>query len=520
MASAPSGTAADVLATSTLAEEADDGSSLARAGLAMGVATLAMAAASGLQAVAYLASFGVTARTDAFFAAFALYAVFGIFCQSIRVTSVPLLVGDSGVMRGRAYAATLAIIAVPVVIACGPLAGPLASVLAPGVNESARQVTVDGLHVLGGAMVLQLGAAGAATLLGVWHRFDLVAGAYMAGALAGCVSYFLVQGPAQELALGWSMLVMAVVTAGWMFVGLERARTLRDPGGVPGPASLAGKAGVILGRTVVYFVINGLFMVTLAFVSRASPGDATVLSYAYLFVSYLVAGTGVAVGIARTPDMTRGAKDDWDEVVADTVPHGFRYAILVSAPAVAALVTGGAALTREIVPDGFSAGDVANLRSFAALLAPWLLAALLVNYLLPALFALGRARLVNTLALPVVVLHVAATLLAQSLFGVRGVVGAFFVAPLVFGAALLAVGAGDRARQATLQLLRDAAVFVGFAALAFAASSGICLALPGGFIRSIGTVLLGSGLYLAGIAMVAGHQLQVLLAARKSKAGA
>ncbi|HVD57780.1 MAG TPA: lipid II flippase MurJ, partial [Thermoleophilaceae bacterium] len=442
----------------------------ARAGMVVALATLAMAAASGVQAVAYLSSFGTTDRTDAFFAAFALYTVFGVFCQSIRVTSVPLLVGPDRTLRGREYAATLALIAVPVAVVCFALAEPVAGLLAPGVSPAARETTESALRILGPAMILQLAAAGQATLLGIWDRFDIVAQGYVAGAAAGVVSYFVVVGPAGELALGWSMLTMAVVTAGWMTAGLARARTERRPGRLPGPKRLSRDAGRILGRTLVYFVINGLFLITLAYVSNSSAGDATVLSYAYLFVSYLVAGTGVAVGISRVPDMTRGAKSDWDEVVADTVPHGFRYAVMVSAPAVAALVAAGAPLVSELVPAGLPTESAATLALFAALLAPWLAGALVVNFLLPALFALGRERLVNALAVPLVMLHVAVTAAGDALWGAEGAVAAMCVAPIVFGSVLLAVGAGGRRRTAALQILRDAVTFMGLAGAAFGAA--------------------------------------------------
>src|SRR3954462_15026869 len=66
----------------------------AHAGVAMAVATLAMGLTSGIQALLYLSSFGIGGRTDGFFIAFALYTSFGVFSQSIRVTSAPLLVGD------------------------------------------------------------------------------------------------------------------------------------------------------------------------------------------------------------------------------------------------------------------------------------------------------------------------------------------------------------------------------------------------------------------------------------------
>src|SRR6476469_7391769 len=66
----------------------------AHAGVAMAIATVAMGATSGIQALLYLSSFGINGRTDGFFVAFALYTSFGVFSQSIRVTSAPLLVGE------------------------------------------------------------------------------------------------------------------------------------------------------------------------------------------------------------------------------------------------------------------------------------------------------------------------------------------------------------------------------------------------------------------------------------------
>ena len=495
-------------------------SKAARAGAAMGLATLAMAGASAIQAVLYLSSFGLTARTDAFFAAFSLYTVFGVFTQSIRITAVPLLVGRDREMGPRDFAATLLVIAVPVALMCGPFADALAGLLAPGVSEADQELTQDALHILGGAMILQLAAAGAATVLGVWDRFGAVAAGYMAGALAGLVTYLVAEPSTGELTLGWSMLVMAVVTAGWMAGGLLQARTPGQRGQIAPPARQAGMAGRILGRTVVYFVFNGLFLVTLAFASRANAGDATVLSYAYLFVSYLVAGTGMAVGVSRVPDMTRGAETDWDEVVADTVPHGFRYAMLLCAPAVGALVAGGAALVGELVPESLPPDDVDTLRTFAALLVPWMIGALLVNLALPALFALGRGRLVNIVALPVVALHLLVTLAADRLFGVEGAVGAFFVAPLAFAVFLAAAGVGRRRARVAAEVVSDALVFTGLAALAFSLGALVAALLPDGPAEAAAAVVVGSVLYVAGLRVAAPHQMEVLLGARRSRAAA
>src|SRR3954453_1824765 len=83
----------------------------AHAGVAMAVATLAMGATSGIQALLYLSSFGIDGRPDVFFIAFALYTSFGVFSQSIRVTSAPLLVGARPRLKPVELAVALAAIA-------------------------------------------------------------------------------------------------------------------------------------------------------------------------------------------------------------------------------------------------------------------------------------------------------------------------------------------------------------------------------------------------------------------------
>jgi hypothetical protein len=89
----------------------------ARAGMAMSIATFVMAAASGLQAVLYLSKFGTNARTDGFFVAFAVYTTFGVFSQTLRLTSVPLLVEPRAKLSVREFAGALVLLAMPVLIA-------------------------------------------------------------------------------------------------------------------------------------------------------------------------------------------------------------------------------------------------------------------------------------------------------------------------------------------------------------------------------------------------------------------
>ena len=492
----------------------------ARAGLAMSLATFAMAAASGIQAVLYLGRFGTNARTDGFFVAFALYSTFGVFSQSLRVTSVPMLVQPGARLSVGRFAAVLGCVALGVIALTVPLAGPLSHLIAPGLKPVGRHVTAAALPVLGVAMALQLIASGGATVLAIRDRFTTIAGAYMSGALAGLVMFLVLMGSAGVQTLGWSMLSMSIVTSGWMLVGVRRsgglgealARSVADTRS--SIVRLAHDCWLVLGRTAIYLTFNVLFVITLAFASRSTAGGTTVLSYAYLFASYLVAGTGMALGMSSIPDMTREARTQASAVVAAAVPRGFRYAMMLVAPAMAVLIVCGAPLVHDILPKSLSSAQVGTLRTFTALLIAWTLAALLVNFLLPVLLALGRSRLLGQLAVPLVLVHIACTAAAAALFGVDGAVGAFWIAPTLLASILVSSGAGrSYAGQLARELAGDATRFIGLAAVSFALGWALGSAFPAGLAQAAVAGVLGGVLYLGGLRFVARPQLEMLLRA-------
>jgi peptidoglycan biosynthesis protein MviN/MurJ (putative lipid II flippase) len=307
------------------------------------------------------------------------------------------------------------------------------------------------------------------------------------------------------------MLAMGAVTCVGMLAGVKASGWLGARGTGVRVRTLVADAGVLLARTIAYLAFNVLFVITLSFASRAAVGDVTVLSYAYLFASYLVAGTGMALGMGRIPEMTRGARSESARVIADTVPQGFRYAVLVVAPALAALITAGAPLIHEVFPASLNAEGVHNLRTFAALLAPWTVAALLVNFLMPAMFALGRTKLVNALAVPLVVGHVAITALMTWLLGTDGAVAAFFVAPLALGVTLLIAGSRRIAASLAAEMARDALRFFVLAAVAFGAGELVATSVGSGLPASLAAGLIGSALYVGAIFVFARRQVEVLV---------
>jgi peptidoglycan biosynthesis protein MviN/MurJ (putative lipid II flippase) len=479
-----------------------------------------MAATSGVQAVLYLGRFGTNARTDGFFVAFALYSTFGVFSQSLRLTSVPLLVGPHARLDGARFAAVLGCVAAVVLTLTLPLAGVLAQLLAPGLSAAGRAVTATALPVLGGAMVLQLWASGGATMLAINGRFITIARAYIAGALTGLAAFLALMESAGVQTLGWSMLAMSAVTCAWMAIGVRRSHGLAGARVAGAPRARAvvlervRDCGIVLSRTVIYLAFNVLFVITLAFASRSAAGGTTVLSYAYLFASYLVAGTGMALGMSSIPDMTREAQTQGRALLAATVPRGFRYAMLIVAPLLAGLIACGAPLIHALLPGSLSAGQVGTLRTFAALLVPWTVAALLVNFLLPVLLALGRARLLGALAPMVLLAHLALAAIASSLLGVDGVVAVFWVAPAGLAAALLAAALGrDHVVALARELGADTLRFLALAALSFGIGWAVSGIVRASAPQAALTGTLGGALYLAGLWLVARAQVRMVLQA-------
>jgi peptidoglycan biosynthesis protein MviN/MurJ (putative lipid II flippase) len=422
---------------------------------------------------------------------------------------VPLLVGHRPRLTTRELAASLLLVSVPVILLTCALAGPLAQLLAPGLSPSDRGVTVAALPILGAAMTLQLWASGGATVLAVRSRFGSIAVSYVAGAGAGLAAFLALMNVAGELTLGWSMLTMAVVACASMLVAVRRSGGFTGEGRRLRVDRLLAMTGRLLGRTVIYFAFNALFLVTLAFASHATTGDTTVLSYAYLFASYLVAGTAMALGMSRIADMARSSGEDRRAAIVQTIPAGFRYTLLIVAPALAVLIVGGAPLVHVVLPHSLDAAGVRSLQTFTALLVPWTAVALLVSLLMPAMFALNRAFLLNVLALPLVLVHLGATVVGNALFGVEGTVAAMCVAPACFAAVMLRPVAGSRAADVARETADGCVRFFGLAAVAYGAAAAITSALPTEA-SSAAAALLGSALYLGGALLVARRQLDLL----------
>ncbi len=196
------------------------------------------------------------------------------------------------------------------------------------------------------------------------------------------------------------------------------------------------------------------------------------------------------------------------------MPHGYRYAALVSFPVLAAGAVAATPVVEAILPDALGDAQTADLARAILLLGPWLAAALLLNFAIPGLFALGRARTVNLLAPVALAVHVGATFAAAAIGGVDAVIGAMVVAPFLLFAVLLIVGTGPQLGGVTREILLDTLRAGGLAAVAFGAGLAAATALGlDGLVQAIVTLAIGGVLYLGGMAVLAPRVVQVLLGA-------
>jgi hypothetical protein len=114
--------------------------------------------------------------------------------------------------------------------------------------------------------------------------------------------------------------------------------------------------------------------------------------------------------------------------------------------------------------------------------------------------------------------HVAASLLGGALFGAVGVVGAAFVAPLLFAITMLWSGAPEIASHLARESGRDAIRFLLLAAGCYGLGAGVGVALGNSLAGALLAGAVGSVLYVALLPFVAPAQVETVL--RSLRAGA
>lgn len=376
------------------------------------VATLGM---QGIAALVILLVFGKGTDTDAVFAAYGLYGLVVLMCQTLRLSVVARLAEGPSPWAAfdRLLGAGLCLVAIAVVIqlaAGNVIADLLTGDLGSGPQHLAR-TTLDILCLaIAGQLIGALGAA----MLAVRNEFRFAGIAFVLGGALSIVVLLALQGSLGIKAAPTGVAAGSALTAAMMLwrlwsygyrprIGAVLAATLHLRTAV---MLLVGSAAPLL------FQLN--FVISLAFAARLGAGMVTIYTGAFFAAAVIVAVTGSAASLVLAAPISQ----TWDGDADALLPHlrtVMRAGLIVIAPAVwiAALV--GDDLVQLVLGSSFTSADADRIVATLVALSGMLVAQLALPIPLLAAFAMSRYGAVAALAAVGTVVHVVLTAVALSL---------------------------------------------------------------------------------------------------------
>jgi peptidoglycan biosynthesis protein MviN/MurJ (putative lipid II flippase) len=312
--------------------------------------------------------FGKSARTDAFFAAYGVYAIALVFGQTFRLTAIPRLVDDTdGTATDRLLAAVLLMslaAGVPMLL----LADPIGEVL---IENDPGSTAAESLRALWPALSGQLVIGLLAAVLLVRGRFAVIGFGYLMTGVLSIVAFLALEGAlgiqAVSVALGvsaWSLTIVFLVTltaVGWrprLRRYLQLTQAARD-------------SWRLLAASTSFVATNLGFVICLAVASREGTGQATLYTYAYFSAALLVATTAVSAAMVRAPKLL-SAEGPGRFSPANSVST-YRFTLVLVIPALALAALAGKPVIDFVLGSSFDGDDASRLIVTLLCLTGWIL---------------------------------------------------------------------------------------------------------------------------------------------------
>ncbi len=439
--------------------------------------------AAALAAILLAQKFGRTAKTDGFLAAYAVYLLFMLAAQGVRIVLVPEL--TRAARDGRlaeesvAYAASLLAFALPTLVLVALLRQPIAEAVTGSLPQQSADVAARALPWLIAAAAAQLLAAVLASALAARDSYGVAAVAYASGALAG-VGLFAALADGHGLqSLAWGLALNGIVTAGIPIVVLAtRHRSGRTR---PRPSSLHVRLGRLARATAVPLSLQGLYLIALRLAADLEVGKVTSLSYGYLIATVLVATTAASLGVVSSAPLTRRGLDA--ESAAAHIVHASWLSVAIIMGGVGVFALAGGRIVGLVLGGAFSGGAGRELGRLIVYLAPWMVASVALTLTFPLLFVVGRSRMLIPIALVMPLLEVLVGVPLRALAGLPGIALALAIATVAGLVGLLASLSPRTLLAGARGLGRLTLVEAGLAAIAFGALAlvlgGVAAAVAG-----------------------------------------
>ena len=274
------------------------GASMASSSLWAAVSLVATLGVQGLAALVILVIFGKSTDTDAVFAAYGVYGVIVLMCQSLRLTVVARLMESDSPWAAfdRFLGAGLSLVAIAIVAQL-LFGAQISDVLTGDLGQEAQDTTRQTLDILCVAIAGQLIAALGAAVLATRGEFRLPGLVYVGGGLTSLVLLVALHGPLDITAAPVGVAVGSVLSATLMIGRLWQEGYRPQMRSV-----LAGGRHVRLALMLLVGSIAPLlgqlnFVISLAFASHIGPGEVTLYTGAFFAGAVVVAVTGSAAGL-------------------------------------------------------------------------------------------------------------------------------------------------------------------------------------------------------------------------------
>lgn len=370
-------------------------------------------------------SFGKSAKTDAFFAAYGLYSVGQVFGSTFRLTAVSPLVRATGPQVATRLLGAVALLCLGVALPMIVLAGPVGHLL---VDQDPTGVAATSLRILWVALAGQLIGAMLATLLTVRGSFTALGLITLVTGLVTTATFLLTRH-----ALGIDAAPVGLAAGGLWISGASLAVLWRSgwrPSALT-PDLLRGTLGEArrLGYASTTFIGTNLaYVVTLAIVARIGPGEATLYSYAFVLTVVLVSLTANVSAMVRSPSLVAS-----EHRTSETEAVGrwsLRMTIAVGGPALGFAVLLGPPLIGSALGSGFSDRDVRSILVLLPCLGGWALASAAGIFAVVELLAREELRRLAVLAVAQLVGVLLLGIAGSAIAGMAGVAVALSVVAL------------------------------------------------------------------------------------------
>jgi O-antigen/teichoic acid export membrane protein len=397
--------------------------------LASGAVTaLAIAVQSGLAAVVGVIiarELGRTAETDGFFAAYAVFVVLALAATAIRVTLLPPLARARAAGRLSAetvaYAATVALVAAPVLLVGVLAARPIADVLTGSGPSEAVDAAAEALPWMIVAGLGQFTAALLASTLAALDDYVIAALGYVVGSLAGLAVILLAIDEYGTEAVAWGMALNAsiatLVPAVWLW---RRAQAERMPAGAA-RADLSGtwrRLVELVTGAALPFALQAVYLVCLPIAAREGVGAVTSFGYAYLLAAAVVGVTASSLGLVTSVPLTRvGLTPDG---VARHVDASSWLALLAVGTTAGFFAVAGGEITARVLGDAYGDDVGTEIARLVVALAPYMVVSVVLSVTFPLVFVAGLGRRLPLVGLVVLAAHVPLALAGQRLAGLWG----------------------------------------------------------------------------------------------------